>query len=720
MPIVEVALPTPLRRSFDYLSDQVLPAGVRVRVPFGRRELVGLVLATKDRSDLPPARLKSVKAVLDSTPVLADDLLALLLWLAAYYHHPIGEVIEAALPPVLRTGGETRVGASVWQLRDGAAAAAPAFGRSLIAPRLWARLAAGPADAAALAAVHPRWREFIRLWLAQDRLIESQRSCVAPPTNAVAEAPRLTPEQQRAVDRCVQLKGFAPTLLFGVTGSGKTEVYLQLVQRTLAQGRQVLLLVPEIGLTPQLLARVRSRIGAPLAVWHSQLTPRERLCSWQAARTGEARVVVGTRSAVFLSFAALGLIVVDEEHDASYKQQDGFRYHARDVAVLRAHRAHIPIVLGSATPALETLFNVAQGRFAELALTERAAAAQLPRVQLLDMRKLAAHDGLSAPLVAAIKHRLDKGEQSLLFINRRGFAPALYCGDCGYLVPCPRCDARLIWHKRAQRLQCHHCGLEREVLTACPKCGSARLLGVGAGTQRVETALQRLFPTARILRIDRDSERRGGVAGDLPARMEQADILVGTQMLSKGHDFPRVTLVGVLDADQGLYGVDFRAGEQLFQQLMQVAGRAGRADLAGEVLVQTHFPQHVSFQHLLRHDYRGFAADALAERRAAGYPPYSHLALMRAEATNTAAPLAYLRAARAKANALMRAGIDIMDPVPAPMERRAGRYRAQLLLQASDRTALHAMLAPWLAQCEQLREAARVRWSIDVDPLNLY
>ena len=719
MPIAEVALPTPLRRSFDYLSESPLPAGVRVRVPFGRRELIGVVLATKERSELPPARLKRITEVLDATPLLGDDLLALLKWLAGYYHHPVGEVIDAALPPALRAGGDTRTATTLWQLK-GDDDDAPPCGRSTIAPRLWARLAAGPADARALAAVHPRWRAFISRWLAEGRLRQSQRSCIEPPALACDPPPALTAEQQQAVAQLTAAEGFAPRLLFGVTGSGKTEVYLRVVQEVLARGRQVLLLVPEIGLTPQLLARVRSRIGVPLAVWHSQLTPRERLCSWHAARTGEARIVVGTRSAVFLSFAALGLIVVDEEHDASYKQQDGFRYHARDVAVLRAHRAQIPIILGSATPALETLFNVAQGRFAELALTERAAAAQLPRVQLLDMRKLAQHDGLSVPLIEAIGARLVKREQSLIFINRRGFAPALYCGDCGYLVPCPRCDARLIWHKQVKRLRCHHCGLEREALAACPSCGSARLLGVGAGTQRVESALQRLFPTARILRIDRDSERRGHAATDLLSRAATADILVGTQMLSKGHDFPRVTLVGVLDADQGLYGIDFRAGEQLFQQMMQVAGRAGRADLAGEVLVQTHFPQHASFQHLLRHDYRSFSNYALAERRAANYPPYTHLALLRAEATNALAPLAFLRAARAAAQAHLRAGLELMDPVPAPMERRAGRYRAQLLLQAADRGALHAMLDLWLPLCEQLREAARVRWSIDVDPLNLY
>ena len=718
MAVVEVALPTPLRRRFDYLSDQVLPAGVRVRVPFGRRELVGLVLASKDRSELPAARLKPVKVVLDSAPLLGDDLLSLLQWLAGYYHHPIGEVIDAALPPVLRGGGDTRVGTRQWQLNRDTGDAAPKFGRSTIAPRLWARLVAGPADSAALTGVHPRWRPIIKLWLAEGRIIETQRSCSEAPTTVLASAPMLTPEQQRAVDHLTAAAGFAPRLLFGVTGSGKTEVYLQLVQRVLAQDRQVLLLVPEIGLTPQLLARIRSRFGAPLVVWHSQLGPRERLCSWQAARSGEARIVVGTRSAVFLSFAALGLIVVDEEHDASYKQQDGFRYHARDVALVRAHRAQIPIVLGSATPALETLLNVAQGRFTELALTERPAAAQLPRVHLLDMRKLAQHDGLSAPLVEAIKARLDRGEQSLLFINRRGFAPALYCGDCGYLAPCPRCDARLIWHKRVQRLRCHHCGLDRAAPMACPSCGSARLLGIGAGTQRVETALQRFFPAARVLRIDRDSERRGD--SDLPSRAEAADVLVGTQMLSKGHDFPRVTLVGVLDADQGLYGLDFRAGEQLFQQMMQVAGRAGRAALAGEVLVQTHVPQHALFQHLMRHDYRAFADYALRERRAAHYPPYTHLALLRAEATNSAAPIAFLRAAHAKAIALTQAGVEIMDPGPAPMERRAGRYRAQLLLQASERAALHAMLTPWLAACEQLREGARVRWSLDIDPLNLY
>jgi primosomal protein N' (replication factor Y) len=464
-------------------------------------------------------------------------------------------------------------------------------------------------------------------------------------------------------------------------------------------------------------------LNAPVAVLHSGLNDSERLRAWQMARLGQAAVVIGTRSAVYTPMPKLALIVIDEEHDASFKQQDGFRYHARDVAIKRARLENLPVLLGSATPALESLHNAQQGRYRLLGLPERTGAAQPPRVTLLDLKRLKLNEGLSPPLIEALQARLTRKEQSLLFLNRRGFAPVLMCHDCGWLAPCKRCDARLTIHQRSRKLRCHHCGAEALLPATCPACSSGNLHGIGEGTERIETALTRLFPKARIERIDRDSTRRKGSLEEKLRRVHagEADILVGTQMLTKGHDFPNLTLVGVLNADQGLYSADFRSEERLVQQLVQVAGRAGRAEKPGEVLIQTHHPDNPAFAALAHHDYREFGNYALAERAAAQYPPFAHLALLRAESPKPDTALAFLRAAHGHAEGLVEAElVHLMDAVASPMERRAGRYRAQLLVQTGARKALHDFLGVWLTLLEAEKLGRKVRWSLDVDPMEMY
>ena len=702
--------------------------GARVLVPFGRRrEIVGVVVETASDSALSPGRLRPIQKRLDDAPLLPDDVLGLLQWGAQYYHHPIGEVLWTALPVRLRQGEAAELpGVPVWRLTTAGQAAQPGQLRAPLQRRLLEALRVAPDQELGregLSRIAERWPPAIRA-LMEKGLVGAHLREIPPDLLAPAPAPyRLTAAQSAAVSALGMAQRFQPFLLRGVTGSGKTEVYLQAIAQTLARGRAALVLVPEIGLTPQLLERFRQRLGVALAVLHSGLGEAERAAAWLSARAGKSRIVLGTRSAVFTPIPDLGLIIVDEEHDASYKQQDGFRYSARDVAVMRASRAGIPIVLGSATPSLESLNQVRSGAYTVLELPERAAAAAtLPPVELLDMRRLAIEDGLSHPLRTALAECLARGEQSLLFLNRRGFAPVWMCVDCGFVAPCRRCDARLTYHRGTARLVCHHCGAEAAVPEVCPACHGTRLQALGEGTERVEAALTRYLPGARILRIDRDTTRR---KGSLEAQLAsvhagEADILVGTQMLSKGHDFPNVTLVGVLNADQGLYSADFRGPERLFQQIVQVSGRAGRASRPGRVLIQTYHPEHPIFAALRAHDYGAFADYTLTERREAGYPPFRHLALLRAESPKAGAPLAFLRRARALGQQHQPPGVDLMEPVPAPMERRAGRYRAQLLVQASARKPLHGFLDQWLAQIWDSKEAKRVRWSIDVDPLDMY
>ncbi|MFQ5993562.1 MAG: primosomal protein N' [Acidiferrobacterales bacterium] len=730
-PILRVAVPAPLRRCFDYVCPSLTwqpSPGVRVRVPFGQRELVGVLVGVADDSTVSAARLKPILKVLDPEPLLPAKLLELLQWAADYYHHPLGDVLTTALPACLRQGRDAQtVRPLVWSLT---AAGREAWQQGLrhapLQQRLLAVLAAsaGGVTAETLVAVSDCWRAALRRMVDKGWVAVRERDCVSTTQTGRRALPLLTASQSAAVAAVADTLGaYQAFLLQGVTGSGKTEVYLKLIEQVLALERQALVLVPEIGLTPQLLGRVRARFDVPVAVLHSGLSDHERLAAWMMAREGRAPIVLGARSAVFVPLNRPGVIIVDEEHDSAYKQQEGFRYHARDIAVMRAHREDIPIVLGSATPSLDSLKNVAEGNYRPLRLPSRIGTAGLPDVRLLDLRQLPANDGLSPPLLEQINQRLQRGEQSLLFLNRRGFAPAYMCHDCGWFAPCPRCDARLTFHRRRAQLRCHHCGRESPQPAACPVCHGAALHALGEGTERVEAALARLFPSARIVRIDRDSTRRKGELEEQLRRVDvgEADIMVGTQMLSKGHDFPNVTLVGVLNADQRLYSVDFRASEQLVQQILQVSGRAGRGEKPGTVWIQTYHPDHPIFAALRTHDYDAFAAFALDERRATRHPPFSHVALLRAESQKAGAALSFVATAHRLARAcLEEADIELMDPVPAPMERRAGRYRAQLLVHSLRRRPLHPFLSRWLRELDEAPTSRRVRWSLDVDPVDMY
>jgi primosomal protein N' (replication factor Y) len=701
---------------------------MRVRVPFGRRELVGMVVGTVAHSDLPRSSLKQVMRILDDAPLLPPTVLKLLLWAADYYHHPLGEVIHTALPVHLRQGRPVACkGEMVWSLTDaGRRVRQEMSHRAPAQQRLLDALAAAPdgLDAKQLRLISTRWSATLKVLRTNEWVCSHPRDSQGVSSSNMQPTPELNSGQKSALAAITARLGyFHPFLLHGVTASGKTEVYLKVIEHVLSQGKQVLVLVPEISLTPQLLARFQRRFLAPIAVLHSRLSDQERLNAWIAALEARATIVIGTRSAVFTPLKAPGLIVVDEEHDASYKQQDGLRYSARDVAVMRASREKIPIVLGSATPSLESLNNARTGSYTLLELPDRTGGAGMPQVRLCDMRRLKPTDGMSLPLREAIADRLEKREQTILFLNRRGFAPVWMCYDCGWVAPCRRCDAQLTLHRKRQKLLCHHCGAEQDVSLNCPDCHGTNLHPLGEGTERVEGALEKFFPRARIERIDRDTTQRKGTLEEKLRRIHAAevDILVGTQMLSKGHDFPNVTLVGVLNADQGLYGMDFRASERLFQLILQVSGRAGRADKPGEVLLQTWHPDHPLFAALQRHDFHGFAEFALGERRETGYPPYSYLALLRAESPVPGAALKLLREARRLALSLSPGeGVQIMDPLPAPLERLAGRYRAQLLVQSRARAPLQEFLGRWVSQLADAKFSRKARWSLDVDPVDLY
>jgi primosomal protein N' (replication factor Y) len=723
---LRVAVPVPARTVFDYRAPGAGPVanpGCRVRVPFGRRQLVGLVIEQVSATEVPDSRLREVIEVLDPEPILPPALLGLLMWASDYYHHSPGEVIRAALPALLRQGRAAELRASRrWvitrsgaELDPGQPARAPLQRRVLAA----LRAAEDGLPAEALTQISTGWRKAMDV-LARAGWVEERSEAMVPPVAQSGVSHKLNPGQQAAAD-AVPLQGYSCQLLFGITGSGKTEVYIELAARALGRGRQVLVLVPEIGLTPQLVERFRRALPEPVVALHSGLGDVERLAAWMLARTGKAGVILGTRSAVFTPFRDLGLIIVDEEHDGSYKQQEGFRYHARDVAVMRASRESIPVLLGSATPSLESLYQAERGRYQLLVLNERATRGELPRIEVLDMKRLAANDGLSHPLVQAVRSRLGTGEQSLLFLNRRGYAPVLMCYDCGWIAQCRRCDARLTLHHGQKRLRCHHCGAEQPLPQTCPQCESERVRPLGEGTERVEQALAKVFPQARIIRIDRDTTRRKGALEESLQRIHagEADILVGTQMLAKGHDFPGITLVGVLNVDQGLYGSDFRAAEFLAQQVIQVSGRAGRGDRPGEVMIQTWHPRHPVFAALQRHDYRGFSEYELTQRREAAYPPFAYLTLLRAESKQKGEALAMLEQAREQAPPLP-AGVRLSPALPSLMERRAGYHRAQLLVQADERRVLHPFLHAWLAAIENLPLARRVRWSVDVDPMEMF
>ena len=727
--VLRVALPLPLPRLFDYLppADGSGMVGGRVRVPFGSRSLVG-VIAGIGPIDPGLGELRQAEALLDEIPLLQGELLDSLRWLARYTHAPLGEVFATALPTLLRHGEPLPdTHAWAWRLTP------EASGTRLRGKP--ARLAELLGDAgldedvldARLEDWRPAARALLKRGLAERIAVPASQVAPSPVTG-----PTLNEEQDAALDSLRACSGFTASLLDGVTGSGKTEVYLRAIADCLALGKQALVLVPEIGLTPQTLQRFRRRLGVPVHALHSGLADGERARVWAAAWRGEARVIVGTRSAVFVPLPDAGLIVIDEEHDGSYKQQDGIRYHARDFALVRGKALDVPVLLGSATPSLETLHNAESGRYAHLRLRHRAGEAQPPAVRVLDVRKRPLDAGLSPELLQAMRKALDDGGQVLVFKNRRGYAPVLLCHDCGWSAQCRRCSTPLravpmTVHGGGRRLQCHHCGARQTPPMACPDCASLALQPQGVGTERLEELLAERFGDVPVLRIDSASTRRKDALEKHFAELgTQPGILVGTQMLAKGHDLPNLTLVAVVGIDEGLFSADFRAGEKLAQLLIQVAGRAGRADKRGEVILQTHHPEHPLLLTLIQGGYHAFAETELAVREAAGFPPFAHLALLRAEAQHADAPMQFLHAAKAALHPFVAMprddndGLALNGPVAAPMPRRAGMYRAQLLLTAPTRRALHHALDAALPAIHALPEARKTRWSLDVDPVDLY
>ena len=724
---VRVAVPVPLHCLFDYrLPDAFAAAaiGARVLVPFGRRRLVGVVLGHESRSEQPEDSLKPVLEVLDPVPLLTPELLGTLRWAARYYQHAIGEVIEAALPVALRgSAAMPRARPTHLQLTAAgrSALADPGRRRGTRIDALLQRLQSGPLATALLDAELPDWQGAARRLRERGWIEAIAVAGEAPLQVAESSGPVANAAQAAAVAAIAAAAGrFAPFLLDGVTGSGKTEVYLRAIEEAVGRGRQALVLVPEIALTPQTMRRFRDRLGFEIAILHSGLADGERARAWTAAARGDAAVVLGTRSAVFVPLARPGLIVVDEEHDASYKQHEGFRYHARDLAVVRAKALGIPLVLGSATPSLESLANVEAGRYRCLPLRERAGVARPPALRVMDIRHKRLEQGLAVETLQAIGRHLDAGGQVLVFRNRRGYAPVLFCHACGWTAQCTRCARPMTVHRGSARLCCHHCGAETRMPAACPECSGTALAPQGQGTERLQETLAAHFPAVAIVRVDRDSTSSRGRREAVFAELGGAGprIFVGTQMLAKGHDLAALTLVVVVGVDEGLYSVDFRAGERLGQLVVQVAGRAGRAERAGEVILQTHHPAHPLLLALLDGGYPALAKRLLEERRAAQLPPFGQLALLRAEAREGAMAVAFLGLARDQAQAVD--GIAVHAPMPAPMPRRAGYERSQLLVEASDRAALQAFLGPWLERVRALPEGRRVRWSIDVDPVDLY
>lgn len=730
--ILNIALDVPLNRTFDYLSGGfVAHIGSRVIVSFAGRNLVGVVLEIKQTSDYPIEKLKPVSHVFDDM-VFDAPTFKLLKFCADYYHYPLGQTLISALPLRLRqlkpAVSRKQLAYQLLQGADVRQALAQIPAKKVVLHRIIAALQAAPILAAGDAAlVSSGWKKAMMALKKMGLVTEHEVLAVKPSMPTSTVEPQLNDEQQQAIKSVLALtNSFKPWLLHGITGSGKTEVYIKILQHILQErdvqgvGGQILVLVPEINLTPQLEARFRSRLSQyPLVTLHSNLSESERLQNWLAASTGAAKIVIGTRLSVFTPMPHLKFIVIDEEHDGSYKQQDGMRYHARDVAMVRAKQLNIPIILGSATPALETWHNASKGQYGLLTLKQRAVQnAQLPSIFCIDIAKSPTENGLSPLLVKALRARLNRGEQSLLFLNRRGYAPVLHCNACQWVSSCTRCSAKLVVHLSQKRLKCHHCGLEQKIPLQCPSCGNADIKPIGQATQRLEQTLQALLPNARIARVDRDSMRSKDALTDMLAQVHagEIDVLVGTQMLAKGHDFPNLTLVGVLDTDSALYSPDFRAAEKLFAQLMQVAGRAGRADKAGEVLIQTAFPQHVLFDALRSQDYVSFANAQLQERTVMQFPPSSFFALLRAEAADFSVVNQFLTTAGNLARQL-NSDVMVYDVIRPQMTRLKSMERGQLLLQANARSALQRLLKIWMHEIRALPLSNKIRWSLDIDPL---
>ncbi len=661
-PILQVALPTPLRRLFDYLPlpDMQWRIGQRVQIPFGRRSMIGVIIGISDASEFPVHKLKSVAALIDENSLLDEKLLSLYAWASNYYQHPIGDVIVGTLPKKIRDGY--------------------------------------------LESVDDRWS-------ASDHVVRSLPDF------------KLTAEQViaiEAINRCLYDKKFQPFLLSGVTGSGKTEVYLRVIEKVLADNKQALVLVPEISLTPQTVARFEARFNVPILLLHSGLSDKKRLTAWLAAEKKSPCIVIGTRSAVFAPLKNCGVIIVDEEHDISFKQQSGFRYHARDVAIMRAKIADIPIVLGTATPSLESWKNIKNNKYLLLTLSERAANAQLPAITLHNICNEKLQQGLSSELIAVMRRHLNNNNQILLFLNRRGYAPVLMCHHCGWSVTCPHCDARVIVHDNPKRLLCHHCGHRSPWLRICTACKQSELTLIGLGTEQLEETIGALFPDKKISRVDRDNVKTFSA---LKATLEkvhnrEVDILIGTQMLVKGHHFENVTLVAAIDIDNALFSSDFRAVERMGQSLIQVAGRAGRVEKIGEVFIQTHHPEHPLLKILFQSGYDAFANALLDERAQAQLPPFISMVILRAESKNKDSVQAFLLQCKDALNCVSN-GPEILGPIPTAMEKKAGVYRMQLIIQSPHRSELKKALSGFLQSMDQHKKIPGIKWILDVDPMEM-
>jgi len=731
MAIIRVALDVPLDCLFDYVSEEASSTdiGLRVRVPFGKREVIGIILDVCAVTQIAADKLKPARQLYREILPLPQDLIDLFQFCNRYYHYPIGQVVMNSLPVLLR---KTRCvtckpdGIPSWRLTS--------IGQSIEIDTIPTRSKTKrellkllqqnrQITAASPGRITPHTRKLLRELVAsgwvEEILVTHEQQAIT-----VTTAPVATAEQAEAITvMTTMVNQFTTWLLQGVTGSGKTEVYLQITANILAQQKQVLILVPEINLTPQLEAIFRQRFPtSPLISLHSEVNDNKRLQGWYQARHQRTGIVLGTRLAIFTPFANLGLIVIDEEQDSSFKQQDGLRYSARDLAIYRAKQLDIPIILGSATPSLESYYHAINGHYRHLRLRTRAASqARLPAIRCIDLRIVKAQEGLTRPILEALRETTAQNLQSLVFINRRGYAPVLLCKSCRWTATCTRCSSRLVFHLPARQLRCHYCGYQQTAPLACPQCGDQDILPFGHGTQRIESALTSQLPGARIMRVDRDSIRRKHTWKTMLTAIKQkeVDILVGTQLLAKGHDFPNLALVCIINPDASLYSPDFRAEEQLFTQLMQVAGRAGRADVPGTVLIQTEFPHHPIYQALIRQDYDDYAQQMLKDRRTMDFPPFVYQAALRAEAPAIQDALAFLGQAAAASQNRHARQIQLFDPVPAPMMRLNGMERAQLLVQAKSRKALQHFLTDWQPCLTALPTGSKLRWHLDIDPISL-
>ena len=700
-----------------YSHSEPLPQGTRVLVPFRNKTVVGIVWETDIAPDMDTARILGVQTAFSDEPPLPENWRDLLSFTSRYYHYPTGQAVFAALPQGLK---ETRAVEMpqpplFYALNEAGRAQTPPPARFNKKAALWDALLSGGMTMAALKQVNAQAAKLIEDW-AEQGWIETTEA--AKPVLRSSEF-QLNANQQKASDEIQTAFGsFQPFLLYGITGSGKTEVYFDVMAKVLAQGRQVLFLLPEINLTPQLLKRVENRFAdVPTAVLHSQMAAGRRTQDYLRAMLGQAKLVIGTRLAVFTPMDDVGLIVVDEEHDGSFKQDNELRYHARDLAVWRAKQSGCPVVLGSATPSLESWHKAQSGAYRLLQLSERAhAAAQLPEVDILNVGRLKLDNGFSPQALQLLKQNFEAGGMSLVYLNRRGFAPALFCGDCGHTFGCPNCSAKMVLHQRARQLRCHHCDHREPIPFKCPDCGNQDLTAVGHGTQRVEETLRAFLPKAAVVRVDRDSTAHKNDWADLYRRIadNEIDILVGTQMLAKGHDFARLNLVIVLNADGSLYSADFRAPERLFAELMQVSGRAGRADKPGKVLIQTQLPEHPVFAAVKAQDYAVFAENELNERQMFAMPPFGFQTAVRADAPRVADAMEFLNAAKETLAPLLPESVSQFGAAPMLMVRLAERERAQIFLESTSRQDLHRAVSLWVQVLQQNRDG-KIRWSVDVD-----